>query len=117
MAAPNAAPSGTTGCNRRKPASRTASPADCAWQPSDRNAKGQTSGAFRMRIFRTAMLAAGFTALAAPAWAQAPHVNLMPELQSKTPEEKEAEAAREKAYRESLKKIPDAKVSDQWGTM
>jgi len=35
----------------------------------------------------------------------------MPELQSKTPEEKEAEAARDKAYKESLRKIPDAKVS------
>ena len=70
-----------------------------------------------MRIFRTAMLAAGFVALAAPAWAQAPHLNMMPELQSKTAEEKEAEAVREKAYRESLKKIPDAKVSDPWGTV
>ena len=70
-----------------------------------------------MRIFRTAMLAAGFAALAAPAWAQAPHLNMMPELQSKTPEEKEAEAAREKAYRESLKKNPDAKASDPWGAV
>jgi len=70
-----------------------------------------------MRILRTAMLAAGFAALVAPAWAQAPHLNMMPELQSKTPEEKEAEAAREKAYRESLKKIPDAKVSDPWGAV
>ena len=71
-----------------------------------------------MRIFRTAMLAAGVIALAAPASAQAPNINLMPELHSKTPEEKEAEAAREKAYRESLKKIPDAKgASDPWGAV
>jgi hypothetical protein len=42
----------------------------------------------------------------------------MPELTSKTPEEKEAEAARDKAYKESLKKIPDAKASsDPWGNV
>ena len=71
-----------------------------------------------MRIFRAALLAAVFAALAAPASAQAPNINLMPELQSKTPEEKEAEAIRDKAYRESLKKIPDAKVSnDPWGSV
>jgi hypothetical protein len=45
--------------------------------------------------------------LVAPAYAQTPNINLIPELQSKTPEEKEAEAARDKAYKESLKKIPD----------
>jgi hypothetical protein len=42
---------------------------------------------------------------------------LIPELASKTPEEKEAEAVRDKAYRESLKKIPDAKVTDPWGNV
>ena len=56
--------------------------------------------------------------LIVPAYAQAPHVNMMPEAASKTPEEKEAEAARDKAYRESLKKIPDAKgASDPWGAV
>lgn len=56
--------------------------------------------------------------LTAPAYAQTPNINLMPELQSKTPEEKEAEATREKAYKDSLKKIPDAKgSSDPWGTV
>src|SRR3954464_11753938 len=79
---------------------------------------GQVKGALRMRIFHAAMLAACFAALAAPASAQGPHINMMPELQSKTPEEKEAEAQREKAYRESLKKIPDAKAaSDPWGSV
>ena len=35
---------------------------------------------------------------------------------AKTPEEKEADAAKENAYKESLKKIPNAKVSsDPWG--
>lgn len=56
--------------------------------------------------------------LTAPAFAQTPNINLIPELQSKSPEEKEQEAAKEKAYRESLRKIPDAKTSsDPWGTV
>jgi hypothetical protein len=68
-----------------------------------------------MRVFR---LAAVVALLTGPAYAQAPNINLIPELQSKTPEEKEAEAAREKAYKESLKKIPDAKTSsDPWGNV
>jgi hypothetical protein len=68
-----------------------------------------------MRVFR---LAAVIALLTGPAYAQAPNINLIPELQSKTPEEKEAEAVREKAYKESLKKIPDAKTSsDPWGNV
>jgi hypothetical protein len=47
-----------------------------------------------------------------------PHINLIPELQSKSAEEKEAETERDKAYKESLRKIPDNKASsDPWGTM
>ena len=62
--------------------------------------------------------AAAIVLLAVPAYAQTPNINLMPELQSKSPEEKEAEAARDKAYKESLRKIPDAKVSsDPWGNV
>lgn len=70
-----------------------------------------------MRVFR---VAAVFALLAGPAYAQmsTPNINLIPELASKTPEEKEQEAAQQKAYKESLKKIPDAKVSsDPWGSM
>jgi len=71
-----------------------------------------------MAILRAAALAAFLAALWAPAQAQVPNINLMPELQSKSPEEKEAEAAREKAYRDSLRKIPDAKTSgDPWGAV
>jgi hypothetical protein len=56
--------------------------------------------------------------LTAPAYAQTPNINLMPEVQHKSPEEKEQEAIRDKAYRESLRKIPDAKSSsDPWGTV
>jgi hypothetical protein len=69
-----------------------------------------------MRILGAAAVIA---LLAGPAYAQAlPNINLIPELQSKSPEEKEAEAERDKKYKDSLKKIPDAKVSnDPWGTV
>jgi hypothetical protein len=68
-----------------------------------------------MRVFRTAAV---FAILAGPAFAQVPNVNLMPEVVSKTPEEKELEAQQQKAYRDSLKKIPDVKTSsDPWGTV
>ena len=68
-----------------------------------------------MRIFGAAAVVA---LLAGPAFAQTPNINLIPELQSKSPEEKEADAVRDKAYRESLKKIPDPKVSsDPWGNV
>ena len=70
-----------------------------------------------MKVFR---LAAVIVFLTGPAYAQntTPNVNLIPELQSKTPEEKEQDAIREKAYKDSLRKIPDAKVSsDPWGNV
>jgi hypothetical protein len=73
-----------------------------------------------MRIFGAVLLGAAVALLTGPAAAQmsTPNINLMPELQSKTPEEKEADAIKDKAYRESLKKIPDAKASnDPWGTV
>lgn len=72
-----------------------------------------------MRIFG-AVLFGAVVALAGPAAAQmaTPNINLIPELQSKSPEEKEADAVKDKAYRESLKKIPDAKASnDPWGSV
>ena len=68
-----------------------------------------------MRVLGAAVMIA---LLAGPAYAQMPNVNLMPEVATKTPEEKAADAEREKAYRESLKKIPDAKTSsDPWGNV
>jgi len=73
-----------------------------------------------MRIFGAVLLGAAVALLAGPAAAQmqTPNINLMPEMNSKTPEEKEADAVKDKAYRESLKKIPDAKGSnDPWGTV
>lgn len=68
-----------------------------------------------MKVFRIAAL---FALLAGPAYAQTPHINLVPEVKSQTPEEKEREDAQQKAYRDSLSKIPDAKApSDPWGTV
>ncbi len=72
-----------------------------------------------MKVFGASIVgaAAAVVLLAGPAHAQqTPNINLIPELQSKSPEEKEQDAIRDKAYRESLKKIPDAKASnDPWG--
>jgi hypothetical protein len=71
---------------------------------------------FRMKLFRAAAL---FALLTGPAYAQMmPDVNLIPEIKSKTPEEIEQDKATDKAYRESLRKIPDPKVSsDPWGNV
>ena len=69
-----------------------------------------------MKVLRAVAMAA--ILVAPPAYAQAPTINLVPETISKTPEEKEQEAVRDKAYKDSLKKIPDAKgASDPWGTV
>jgi hypothetical protein len=68
-----------------------------------------------MKIFRAAALIA---LLAVPAYAQSPMMNLMPEIKSKTPEEKEQDRITDKAYRESLRQIPDTKAStDPWGNV
>jgi hypothetical protein len=55
-----------------------------------------------------------------PAFAQmqTPNINLLQDTPSKTPEEREADEAREKAYKDSLKKIPEAKApNDPWGSV
>jgi len=58
------------------------------------------------------------TGWAVPAAAQMPNINLLADGPSKTPEEKEAEAARDRAYKDTIKKIPDAKSSsDPWGSV
>jgi hypothetical protein len=68
-----------------------------------------------MRIFSAVAVV---VLLTGPAYAQMPKMNLLPEAKSLTPEEKEAEAAKDRAYKESLRKIPDAKASsDPWGTV
>jgi len=68
-----------------------------------------------MKVLR---MAAVFALLAGPAYAQMPNLNLLQDGPSKTDEEKAADAERDRAYKETLKKIPDAKVSnDPWGSM
>jgi hypothetical protein len=67
-----------------------------------------------MRVFSAVAVIVLLTGSAA----HAQHLNLIPEMKSLTPEEKAAEAEKDKAYKESLKKIPDAKTSsDPWGTV
>jgi hypothetical protein len=68
---------------------------------------------------RILSVAAALVLLTAPAFAQQDlHINMIPDLPSKSPEEREQDAARDKAYKESLKKIPDSKsASDPWGTV
>ncbi|WP_407155455.1 hypothetical protein [Bradyrhizobium sp. STM 3557] len=61
-------------------------------------------------------LLAGWAVPSMPSHAQMPNINLMADQPGKTPEEKEADEARDKAYKETLRKIPDAKTSsDPWG--
>jgi hypothetical protein len=69
-----------------------------------------------MKVFR---IAAAIALLAGPAYAQGlPPINLIQDAPAKTPEQKATEEARDKAYKESLKKIPDAKPSsDPWGAV
>ena len=68
-----------------------------------------------MKIFRAIALIALLTG---PAYAQMPDINIIPDAKSKTPEEIEQDKVKDKAYRESLRKIPDAKVSsDPWGSV
>jgi hypothetical protein len=77
-----------------------------------------------MRVVGVAAMTAliGMAALATPARAQmggdGPHVNLFADQPSKTPDEIEADQQKQKAYKDSLKKIPDAKASnDPWGAV
>jgi hypothetical protein len=66
-----------------------------------------------MKVLRAAALLALLTG---PAYAQMPDINLIPEVRSKTPEEIERDKQLDKAYKDSLRKIPDAKASnDPWG--
>ena len=75
-----------------------------------------------MRVVGVAVMTAliGVMAAATPARAQSegPHMNLLSDAPSKTPDEIEADQQKEKAYKDSLKKIPDAKgSSDPWGNV
>ena len=64
-------------------------------------------------------LTAAIMFLSSPAFAQVPQLNLLQDNRpAKTQEEKDAESAKDKAYKDSLRKIPDAKPpADPWGTV
>jgi len=81
-----------------------------------RNKRSFLQGSLLMRALRM-MLPASIMLLASPALAQIPPVNLLQDNKpAKTQDEKDAESARDKAYKDSLKKIPDAKQpADPWG--
>lgn len=69
-----------------------------------------------MKVLRGAAMLVLLMAPAAAVAQEGPHVNLVPEIQHKSPEEKAQDAVRDKAYRDSLRKIPDAKApNDPWG--
>jgi hypothetical protein len=78
-----------------------------------------------MRVVGVAAVSAlliGTAGWTAPARAQmggggdGPHINLLADAPTKSPDEIEADKVKEKAYKESLRKIPDAKASnDPWG--
>jgi hypothetical protein len=77
-----------------------------------------------MRIVGVAAMTAliGVVSLASPARAQigndGPHINLLADQPTKSPDEIEADQEKQKAYKDSLKKIPDAKTSnDPWGVV
>lgn len=66
-----------------------------------------------MKILRACAMLMLF---ATPAFAQ--NVNLIPEVPSKTPEQVEKDKQLQREYRDSLRKIPDAKASnDPWGSV
>ncbi|WP_315831596.1 hypothetical protein [Bradyrhizobium prioriisuperbiae] len=68
-----------------------------------------------MKTFRIALMAA---LLAGPAHAQSLGTSIIPETPSKTPDQIEREQALERDYKESLKKIPNGKASnDPWGSV
>jgi hypothetical protein len=71
-----------------------------------------------MKVFRVVVAIALLTG---PAYAQMPAMNLLTDFDSKTPQQKADEELKQKAYKESLKKIPDASPAktsgDPWGNV
>ena len=68
-----------------------------------------------MRVFCAAAMIA---MLAGPVYAQSKPKTLEEMMDAKTPDQIEKEQAADRAYKESLKKIPDAKAAnDPWGVV
>jgi hypothetical protein len=73
---------------------------------------------YREHPMKLLRVAAVMALMIGPAYAQMPAMNLLQDGPGKTQDEIDAQQAREKAYQDTLKKIPDAKVSnDPWGTV
>jgi len=72
-----------------------------------------------MRVFPAALVVAFFVAcLAGPVYAQNKQVpRYGEETKEKTPQEKEADKAAERAYQRSLGNIPDQGPTDPWGAV
>ncbi|GAB1716526.1 MAG: hypothetical protein NTAFB05_15680 [Nitrobacter sp.] len=69
-----------------------------------------------MEVLRASVLMAAL--LSGPALAQSPHFNLLADGPGKTQEEIAKQQATEKAYKDTLRKIPDATTSnDPWGSV
>lgn len=68
-------------------------------------------------LFAAGLVAAGFGSTAPIAPAAAQGINLIPELQSKSPEERERERKAEEAYKAKLRSIPDQQAADPWGSV
>src|SRR5437667_6446205 len=112
MAAANAGRSGTTGCDHRNPASRT------AIEPVPPGCWEKRKESILMRVFGASAIGATavIALLAGPVHAQQmPNINLIPELGSKSPEEKEQDAVKDEADREALKKSQECKASNDAG--
>jgi hypothetical protein len=74
---------------------------------------GSIEGSIRMRVICAAAMIA---MLAGPAYAQGKPPTLEEMMDAKTPDQIQKEQAADKAYKDSLKKIPDAKTpADPWG--
>jgi hypothetical protein len=75
---------------------------------------GSIEGSIRMRVICAAAMIA---MLAGPAYAQGKTPKTLEEMMdAKTPEQIEKEQAVDRAYKDSLKKIPDPKApADPWG--
>lgn len=69
-------------------------------------------------VLMTIALLAGWAMPSVPSHAQMPSINLLADQPGKSSEEKEADEARERAYKDTMRKIPDAKTtSDPWGNV
>jgi hypothetical protein len=71
-----------------------------------------------MRPAKIIMLTVAAVALATPAWAQMPGMNLAPQDKQYTSEELEKQKEIDRAYRDAIKKLPDQQRSnDPWGNI